>query len=58
MVHVDYTPKGAPLRLHSVLPDEAEELKKTPFAVIQVIPTLPSQKTRYHTSHKYNRFRR
>jgi len=36
MVHVDYTPKGAPLRLHSVLPDEAEELKKTPFAVIQV----------------------
>ena len=35
-VHVDYTVKSGPERLQAVLPDEAEELMKTPFAVIQV----------------------
>ncbi len=36
MVHVDYTAKGGPLRLESLLPEEADRLKQTPFAVIQV----------------------
>ena len=35
-VHVDYTLKSGPGRLHEVLPEEAAELQKTPFAVIQV----------------------
>ncbi|KAL3161264.1 hypothetical protein ABBQ38_009625 [Trebouxia sp. C0009 RCD-2024] len=35
-VHVDYTVKSGPERLQAVLPDEAERLMKTPFAVIQV----------------------
>ena len=36
MVHVDYTAKGGPLRLATLLPQEAEKLQRTPFAVIQV----------------------
>ena len=36
MVHVDYTAKGGPLRLESLFPEKAEELKQTPFAVVQV----------------------
>ncbi len=35
-VHVDYTVKSGPERLQAVLPNEAEKLMKTPFAVIQV----------------------
>ena len=35
-VHVDYTVKSGPERLQAVLPDEAERLMKTPFAVLQV----------------------
>ncbi len=35
-MHVDYTVKSGPERLQAVLPDEAERLMKTPFAVIQV----------------------
>ena len=35
-VHVDYTVKSGPARLHAALPDEAQELSRTPFAVIQV----------------------
>ena len=36
LVHVDYTAVGGVNRLHAVLPDEAERLSKTPFAVVQV----------------------
>ena len=36
MVHVDYTAAGGPLRLESLFPEEAAQLKQTPFAVIQV----------------------
>ncbi|KAK9807623.1 hypothetical protein WJX72_004557 [[Myrmecia] bisecta] len=35
-VHVDYTVKSGPERLQALLPDEADQLTKTPFAVIQV----------------------
>ena len=35
-VHVDYTVKSGPSRLHAVLPEEAERLSRIPFAVIQV----------------------
>lgn len=35
-VHVDYTTKSGPIRLKAALPDEAEQLMRTPFAVIQV----------------------
>ncbi|KAK9811501.1 hypothetical protein WJX72_004881 [[Myrmecia] bisecta] len=35
-VHVDYTTKSGPERLRAVLPEDAERLSKTPFAVIQV----------------------
>lgn len=35
-VHVDYTVESGPHRIHEVLPEEADRLKKTPFAVIQV----------------------
>ena len=47
-VHVDYTVKSGPERLQAVLPGEAEQLMKTPFAVIQVqcgrpIVMLPCQ---------------
>lgn len=35
-VHVDYTVRSGPGRLHQLLPDEADTLKRTPFAVIQV----------------------
>ena len=35
-VHVDYTTRSGVERLHTLLPDEAEKLQKTPFAVIQV----------------------
>lgn len=34
--HVDYTLKSGKERLHVLLPDEAEKLQKTPYAVIQV----------------------
>ena len=34
-VHVDYTLQSGPERLTAVLPDEADRLSKTPFAVIQ-----------------------
>lgn len=37
-VHVDYTTKSGVERLHTLLPDEADQLQKTPFAVIQVRP--------------------
>ncbi len=37
MVHVDYTTKSGAERLDALLPkEEAERLKKTPFAAIQV----------------------
>ena len=35
-VHVDYTHLSGPERLNAFLPDEAETLRKTPFAVLQV----------------------
>lgn len=35
-VHVDYTTRSGVERLHMLLPDEAEKLQQTPFAVIQV----------------------
>lgn len=35
-VHVDYNATSGVQRLHAVMPNEAEELSKTPFAVIQV----------------------
>ncbi|KAK9806032.1 hypothetical protein WJX73_007367 [Symbiochloris irregularis] len=35
-VHVDYTLKSGVERLHMLLPDEADKLQRTPFAVIQV----------------------
>lgn len=38
MVHVDYTAPGGLRRLHMIFPEEAEKLKKTPFAIIQVSP--------------------
>ena len=34
--HVDYTLRSGHTRLKEVLPDEAEKLWKTPYAVIQV----------------------
>ncbi len=34
--HVDYTLTSGPGRLKELLPEEAESLKKTPYAVIQV----------------------
>ena len=34
--HVDYTIKSGRERLHALLPDEAEKLQQTPYAVIQV----------------------
>ena len=34
--HVDYTPKSGPSRLWDLLPEEAESLQKTPYAVVQV----------------------
>jgi len=34
-VHVDYNVKSDPARLRALLPDEAERLSRTPFAVIQ-----------------------
>ena len=34
-VHVDFTVQSGPVRLKSVLPEEAERLLKTPFAVVQ-----------------------
>ena len=37
LVHVDYTTKSGAERLDALLPkEEAERLKKTPFAAIQV----------------------
>lgn len=43
MVHVDYTVLGGLQRLSTILPDDAEQLKKTPFAVIQVILSQTAQ---------------
>lgn len=37
---MDYTLRSGPGRLHEVLPEEAAELEKTPFAVIQVVILL------------------
>lgn len=34
--HVDYTLTSGPSRLKELLPEEAESLQKTPYAVIQV----------------------
>lgn len=34
--HVDYTEKSGVERLNALLPDEADELRQTPFAVVQV----------------------
>lgn len=36
MVHVDYTDASGSERLDALLPGEANDLKKTPFGVIQV----------------------
>ena len=36
MAHVDYTHESGIDRLNALLPDEAEKLRETPFAVIQV----------------------
>ena len=36
LVHVDYTAKGGPNRLRMVLPEEADKLSKTPYAIVQV----------------------
>ena len=36
LVHVDYTTKGGPNRLQHVLPEEAEKLSRTPYAIVQV----------------------
>lgn len=36
MAHVDYTENSGIDRLDALLPDEADKLRKTPFAVIQV----------------------
>ena len=41
LVHVDYTAKGGPNRLRMILPDEADKLSKTPYAIIQVIVVIP-----------------
>ena len=35
-VHTDYTAHGGVARLKALLPDEAEQLMKTPFAIYQV----------------------
>ena len=36
MAHVDYTAESGIDRLDALLPDEAEKLRETPFAVVQV----------------------
>ena len=36
MAHVDYTAESGIDRLSALLPDEAEKLRETPFAVVQV----------------------
>ena len=36
LVHVDYTTTSGPQRLDALLPEEADKLKETPFAVVQV----------------------
>lgn len=52
-VHVDYSVKGGPGWLRTELPDEAEKLMKTPFAIIQVSHPLTDQEAvtvcRHHT---------
>ena len=35
-VHVDYDLRSGIERLHVLLPDEADKLQRTPFAVVQV----------------------
>lgn len=35
-VHTDYTTEGGVARLKALLPDEAETLMRTPFAIYQV----------------------
>ena len=36
LVHVNYTTTSGPQRLDALLPEEADKLKETPFAVVQV----------------------
>lgn len=36
MAHVDYTAESGVDRLDALLPEEADKLRKTPFAVVQV----------------------
>ena len=41
--HVDYTLYSGPNRLKQLMPEEAEKLQQSPYAVIQVITALPLQ---------------
>lgn len=36
LVHVDYTVEGGPNRLNLLYPEEAKDLSKKPFAIVQV----------------------
>ena len=36
LVHVDYTATSGVQRLNALLPEEADRLRETPFAVVQV----------------------
>ena len=36
LVHVDYTTTSGVQRLDALLPEEADRLRETPFAVVQV----------------------
>ena len=36
LVHVDYTATSGVQRLNALLPEEADRLQETPFAVVQV----------------------
>ncbi len=40
-VHTDYTTRGGISRLKALLPDEADRLSSTPFAIYQVINGRP-----------------
>lgn len=47
----DYTAAGGLRRLHMLLPDEAEKLQRTPFAIVQVRPpSLPAAALRHNRS--------
>ena len=41
--HVDYTLYSGPNRLKQFMPEEAEKLQQSPYAVIQVNTALPFQ---------------